>query len=156
MARIKIEVANALRNVARKLEANPAYQWGHMGACNCGFLAQEITSLTQAEIHRRALHRYGDWSEQLNDYCPVNGLPFDEVISELIAFGFDSRDLKNLERLSDPEILQQLKPEERSLRHNIREDVVKYLNTWASLIEAELVRPVNLSKIHQNRLEPVL
>lgn len=138
MARARIEVANALRNAARKLEQSTHYQWGHMGACNCGFLAQEITHLTQAEIHRRALHRYGDWSEQLNDYCPVNGYPFDEVISELIAFGFDSDDLKNLERLSDPRILQTLPAGERHLTHNKREDVVRYLRAWAKLIEDEI------------------
>ncbi|MCU0420127.1 MAG: hypothetical protein MUC38_10795 [Cyclobacteriaceae bacterium] len=149
MARVKIEVANALRNAARKLEASPKYQWGHMGACNCGFLAQEITHLTQAEIHRRALHRYGDWNEQLNDYCPANGLPFDEVISELIAFGFDSEDLKNLERLGDPKVLATLSQHERNLRHNVKADVVKYMNTWAAMIEAELAQKIELPSLER-------
>jgi hypothetical protein len=145
MAKARIEIANVLRTAASKLEKSSAYQWGHMGACNCGFLAQEITKLTQAEIHRRALHRYGDWSEQLNDYCPINGLPFDEVISELIAFGFDSDDLKNLERLSDVAVLRALPTEERNLMHNRKADVVKYMRTWANLIENQVIEKIDIS-----------
>jgi hypothetical protein len=34
-----------------------------MGACNCGFLAQEITHLRKAEIHSRAMQSTGDWNE---------------------------------------------------------------------------------------------
>ncbi len=47
------------------------------------------------------MQRYGDWNEQLNDYCPTSGFPMDELISEMMNFGFDRDDLKNLERLSD-------------------------------------------------------
>src|SRR5277367_1562502 len=120
MAKPSLELIRVLRMAARKLEASPCYQWGHMGACNCGFLAQEVTLLTQAEIHQRAMQGCGDWSEQLNDYCPVNGLPFDAVISALVAIGFDTDDLKHLERLSDPGILMNLPTEERDLIHNVK------------------------------------
>jgi hypothetical protein len=132
MAKASEEVIRVLRKTASNIECSSLYQWGHMGACNCGFLAQEVTQLTKAEIHRRALERHGDWTEHLNDYCPVNGLPFDELISELITFGFDSDDLKHLEKLSDPRILMMLPLEERNLRHNVKRDVVRYLNSWAS------------------------
>jgi hypothetical protein len=100
MARVSTHVIEALRNTTAKLEQSNEYQWGHMGSCNCGFLAQEVTHLSKKEIHTRAMMQHGDWSEQLNDYCPTSGLPMDDVISELIAFGFDSDDLKHLERLS--------------------------------------------------------
>lgn len=142
MAKASIEVIEALRNTAKKLEQSNQYQWGHMGLCNCGFLAQEVTKLTKAEIHYRAMQSSGDWTEQLNDYCPTSGLPMDNLISELMAFGFDSDDLKHLERLSDGRVLQQLPFEKRNLRHNSKQDAVVYLNAWARLLEDEVVQSI--------------
>lgn len=144
MAKASLPLIDALRRTARNLSQRSDYQWGHMGSCNCGFLAQEVTRLTKAEIHRRAMERYGDWNEQLNDYCPASGLPLDEVISEMIAFGFDADDLKHLERLSAPLILRTFPREERNLKHNIKSDVIRYLNAWANLLEQQLVSAVSL------------
>lgn len=144
MARASVEIIEALRKTANTLANTAHYQWGHMGACNCGFLAQEVTKFKKEEIHARAMQRYGDWSEQLNDYCPTSGLPFDDLISELIAFGFDADDLKHLERLSDGMVLRSLPPEQRNLSHNKKADVVTYLLAWAALLEAKLVDKINL------------
>ena len=144
MAKPSLEIVEALRKAAKKIEESDNYQWGHMGACNCGFLAQEVTKLTKAEIHRRAMERHGDWTEHLNDYCPVNGLPFDDIISELIVFGFDSSDLKHLEKLSDPGILRTFSFAERNLQHNVKQDVVKYLKAWIKLLEDELVANIKI------------
>lgn len=144
MARQTLPIIDALRATAAKLQASGIYQWGHMGACNCGFLAQEITKLRKDEIHHRAMQRHGDWNEQLNDYCPTSGLPMDDLISELLAFGFDINDLKHLERLSDPKVLRALPPEHRNLARNIKNDVVLYLHTWANRIEAQMLATVNL------------
>ena len=67
MAQPTLPVIQALRNTAHRLATAP-YQWGHMGSCNCGHLAQTITRLTKAEIHARAMQRYGDWERQSIDY----------------------------------------------------------------------------------------
>jgi len=139
MAKASKKIIQALRNTASSLEKAANYQWGHMGSCNCGFLAQEVTKLNKDQIHSMAMQRYGDWSEQLNDYCPTSGLLIDDLISELIKFGFDSDDLKKLERLSDTNILRNLRSGKRYLNHNSKEDVVDYLSTWADLLEMELV-----------------
>ena len=139
MAKASLEVIDALRNTAKRLEQSNQYQWGHMGLCNCGFLAQEVTKLTKAEIHTRAMQSSGDWNEQLNDYCPTSGLPMDNLISELLALGFDADDLKHLERLSDGRVLQQLPLEKRNLHHNSKKDTVTYMRTWAGLLEEELL-----------------
>jgi glutaredoxin-related protein len=69
MEKPSLPLIMAIRSAAVKLESSTIYQWGHMGACNCGFLAQEVTKLTKEEIHARAMMRHGDWTEQLNDYC---------------------------------------------------------------------------------------
>jgi hypothetical protein len=116
-----------------------------MGLCNCGFLAQEITHFTKAEIHQRAMQRHGDWSEQLNDYCPTSGLPMDDLISELLAFGFDADDLRHLEKLSDGRVLRHIPLHERDLKHNLKKDVVKYLKTWATLLEDELLSKIKIT-----------
>ncbi len=145
MARPSLEIVTVLRTTSKKIEASDTYQWGHMGLCNCGFLAQEITHFTKAEIHERAMQRHGDWTEQLNDYCPTSGLPMDALIADLISFGFDSDDLKHLERLSDGHILRMLPMDERNLKYNLKSDVVKYLKFWANLLEEELVADIKIN-----------
>lgn len=149
MARVTVDVIQALRNTASRLEKSNVYQWGHMGSCNCGFLAQEITRLNKIEIHQRAMQRYGDWNEQLNDYCPTSGLPMDDLISEMLAFGFDTDDLKHLERLSDGRVLRQLPPEQRNLSRNVKSNVVLYLRTWASLLEQQWLASARIPDLQQ-------
>ena len=136
MAQPTLPVIQALRDTASRLTTQAPYQWGHMGSCNCGHLAQTITQLTKAEIHTRAMQRYGDWERQIVDYCPTSGLPIDQTIDEMLALGFSRSDLSHLERLSDPSILAAIPFERRNmLRHNQRDDVVLYLHTWADLLE---------------------
>lgn len=145
-SRISRPLIQALRDTAYQLTAEAPYQWGHMGSCNCGHLAQTITSLTKAEIHARALQRYGDWERQLVDYCPTSGLPFDQTIDEMLALGFSRQDLTYLEKLGDPAVRAAIPFERRNaLRHNQRDDVVLYLRTWADLLEERLLAPVALA-----------
>jgi hypothetical protein len=155
MAQPSLEIVSVLRSTAKKIEASNSYQWGHMGLCNCGFLAQEITHFTKAEIHQRAMQRHGDWTEQLHDYCPSSGLPMDDLISELLSFGFDADDLKHLEKLSDGKVLRLIPLHERDLKHNLKKDVVKYLKTWANLLEDELVANIKIT-LPQEKLQAVL
>lgn len=149
MAKASVELITILRNTADRIETSSLYQWGHMGACNCGFLAQEITHLRKDEIHSRAMEGYGDWTEQLNDYCPTSGLLMDDLISKMISFGFDTDDLKHLERLSDKRILESIPFEERHLKHNIKADAVKYLRAWAMLLENEILTSITLPELRQ-------
>ena len=152
MARNISSVIEVLRTTALELGRSTDYQWGHMGSCNCGYLAQQVTHLTKKQIHSYAMQRYGDWNEQLNDYCPSSGLPMDELISEMLNFGFDRDELKDLERLSDKRILNSLPPNERTLSLNIKTDVIKYLNAWASLLESEYLEEVNLTELYSRQL----
>ena len=145
MAQSTLPVIQALRDTAQRLATQAPYQWGHMGSCNCGHLAQTVTKLTKAEIHARAMQRYGDWERQLLDYCPTSGLPIDQTIDEMLAAGFTRTDLTHLERLSDPVVLAAIPFERRNaLRHNQRDDVVLYLRTWADLLENQLLDDIQL------------
>jgi hypothetical protein len=152
MARSDLNVVNVLRKTAVVLAESSEYQWGHMGSCNCGYLAQQITHLKKNQIHSYAMQRHGDWNEQLNDYCPTSGLPMDDLISEMINFGFDTDDLKNLERLGDKRILSSLPEGERNLYFNLKNDVITYLNTWASLLEEDCVNQIKLTDLYVNQV----
>ncbi len=139
MARSSQYIVKVLRKTADRILESGDYQWGHMGACNCGHLAQEITLHTKAEIHKRAMYGIGDWNDQLNDYCPTSGLPFDDVVAAMLDMGFDIDDLKKLERLSDKNVLDRL-PFPTYLKHNVKEDVAIYITLWADMLEEQLMK----------------
>jgi hypothetical protein len=139
MAYARLELIAALRSTAARIEGGATFRWTHMGACTCGHLAQTLTALTPAEIHRRALERRGDWSEQADDVCGASGLPIDEVHRAMLEAGLELRDIAELERLSGPEVLRTFPVEERQLDHRDPAHVVRYLRAFADLLEARLV-----------------
>jgi hypothetical protein len=144
MARATVDLISALRRTAQRLSGDVSYQWGHMGMCNCGLLAQSITGLAGAEIHQSALVREGDWEQQANDYCPTSGNLIDAVLAAMFDLGVTRDDIRHLEKLSDSAVLRRVG---RYLRFNKREDVVLYMHTWADLLEESLVAPSDQSKI---------
>lgn len=147
MARVSISLIQALREATSELEKSKSYQWGHMGLCNCGHLAQVVCKMDSQSIHQYALQGQGDWSEQTLAYCPTSGLPFDWIISELINFGFDAQDLRHLEKLSDPKVLAHPTVLGKRLLHNKKEDVVEYLNAWTRVLEEEYVSSVQIPEV---------
>ena len=126
------ELIDVLDRTIDRLAGETHYQWGHMGMCNCGHLAQSITGLTHAEIHASALAREGDWEEQANRYCPTSGLLIDSVLAAMFALGLTRDDVRHLEKLSDPRVLRQAGV--AYLRRNQREDVLVYLRAWRALL----------------------
>lgn len=142
MATASINIITALRTTASELENGNRYEWGHMGSCNCGNLAQTITKFSRAEIQKYALEKRGDWSEQLIDYCPTSGYPMDMIIEKMLDFGFSKLDLRNLEWLSDDKILAKLKV--AFLNRNLKSDTILYLKTWADLLEDQLIENIEL------------
>lgn len=136
MARANPELIAAFRKTISKLKKGAPYQWGHMGACNCGNLAQELISISKAEIHKNAMSKSGDWNEQLNDYCPTSGFPMDLMISKLLEKGLSIDELKHLEKLSDPKILSRIPlPKRNNLVKNKLEDVIFYMQIWLEILE---------------------
>jgi hypothetical protein len=151
MAKASFEVINIIRNTAIEISRSNNYQWGHMGACNCGFLAQQVTKLSKGEIHRRAMQGHGDWNEQLNDYCPTSGVLFDDVITALLSAGFDIDDLRHLETLGDKDVRAHIFG--KSISCNNRTDVILYLYTWADLLEEELLENISLPPMEARTLK---
>lgn len=144
MALASPEVIAAIRQTSQNLKNNEAYQWGHMGACNCGHLARVVTPFTKAEIHQYAMAtREGDWSEMVAEYCSVSNAPIDMVIAEMLNSGFTTTDLQNLEYLSDPQILKALN--KSALNRNTRADLISYLDAWAIILENKFIQSVTIS-----------
>jgi hypothetical protein len=147
MARANRKLITALRATAATLQAGAPYRWTHMGACNCGHLAQTVTRLSADDIRRYALERAGEWAEQGLEFCPTSGYPMDAILSALFELGLSSEDLGQLERLTHPEVLRRLPIELRKeLSYRERDHVVLYMRTFAELLE-ELLPPAAAAEI---------
>jgi hypothetical protein len=140
MAKASWNLIGALERTAEKLENGAPYQWGHMGQCNCGNLAQELTSLSPSQIHNYAMEsRKGDWEEQVSAFCNEGEMHIDLVISSMIEAGLSQQDIISLERLSDKQILNRIPEKIRSqIRHNDRSHVAAYMREWASMLKEEV------------------
>ena len=137
MAKPSLKLIRAIRNTVRKLVHNGPYQWGHMGSCNCGLLAQEMTQVSKADIHSLAMHSEGSWTDQSRAYCPTSGLPMDLLIGAMLDYGLEINDLEYLEKLSGPRVLRYLGL--THLRYNQRNHVIQYMKAWAALLENDLL-----------------
>ena|SRR2546428_6441092 len=143
----KLRLIVALQEAAMEIKINSSYQWGHMGSCNCGFLAQKLTNLDKATIHNLAMARSGDWREQLNDYCPDSGHPMDHLIFDLLQFGLTTQELAHLERLSDPCILNRIDKEKDKLNFNNSDHVALYMTTWANMLADQYSNSIKLTEL---------
>ena len=68
MAYPTLQLIQALRKTADRLETSAEYKWSHFAHCNCGHLAQTVTGLSAREIQDGAMRREGDWGEQAVAY----------------------------------------------------------------------------------------
>lgn len=139
MAIASTELIQALRRTARRIRSGSRFQWTHMGACNCGHLAQTVTALAPARIHSFAIEKEGEWAEQAFDHCPSSGHRMDEILAALMELGFSSADIANLERLNDRKVLRGMPAGMREADYRNREHAVVYMETWADLLEDELL-----------------
>jgi hypothetical protein len=144
MAKPSIELVQALRETANRLQKGAHYAWGHHGACNCGNLLQVITRLDEAEILTRAHTSSGEWTEITAESCPVTGAPVDVLISMLEAAGLTPTDIQHIEYLDDKEVLQYLSGGFRWLKRNNRQDVIDYFKAFANLLEKKRLREISI------------
>lgn len=136
MTRATPELVSALRQTASRLREGSSFAWGHMGSCICGHLAQTVTDLPAAEIHRRAMERHGDWGQQSVDHCPASGLAIDHVIERMLALGLTLSDIRQLEQLGDARVLRRVPA--KWLRRQDRAHAVQYMEAFAEMLEEEL------------------
>ncbi|MEO7767925.1 MAG: hypothetical protein ABIS01_10880 [Ferruginibacter sp.] len=150
MAKPTIELIAALRETASRLQNGAFYAWGHHGACNCGNLVQAVTSFTKEEVLRYAHTGTGEWTEIAQEFCPATNAPLTLVITRLEKIGLTPVDIHNIEYLSDKAVLQNLPGGFRWLKRNNKEHVIKYLQTFANLLEDKWLHNIDIS------IEPVM
>jgi hypothetical protein len=139
MARANKTLIAALRTTAARLQLGAHYRWTHLGACNCGHLAQTVTHLDADAIRRYAMERAGEWADQVLEFCPTSGYPIDEILRALFELGLTRDDVAQLEKLSSPDVLRRLPVEQRvQLSFRERDHVIVYMRAFADLLEEEL------------------
>lgn len=105
------------------MEAAPfKYNWLELRSCNCGLIAQVITGKNHTEIHNEfigyAVTSYNKlnppsrknvdptWTDMAEEFCPLTGMPKQELFKVLHDSGLTRKEIHHLEYLSDPEILE--------------------------------------------------
>jgi hypothetical protein len=144
MAYPNLPLIHALRQTAANLRGGATYAWGNHGACNCGNLLQVVCDIPREEVQRFAQTGIGEWTELAEDYCGVTGAPVHLMLSRLEAIGLTLSDIQNLEYLDNREVLDRLPGGFRWLKKNMREDVVAYFETFAEMLEDQLVDEIAL------------
>jgi hypothetical protein len=144
MAHATTKLVQVLREAAQNLRAGAPYAWGHHGSCNCGHLLQVVTCLSKSEILEYAQSTQGEWTEIAEEYCSVSDAPVNLLISRLEKLGLTPTDIHNLEYLEDRQVLQNLPGGFRWLKRNVREDVIVYFETMASMLEEQLEKSIKL------------
>jgi hypothetical protein len=142
MAYPNLTLIEALRQAARQLRDGASYAWGHHGSCNCGHLLQVVTHLSKEEILRYAHTGRGEWTEIAEDYCHVSSAPAYMLIGKLEGIGLTPTDIHCLEYLKDRAVLERLPNGFRWLQKNVRKDVILYFETFAQLLEEQLMSPL--------------
>lgn len=134
------KLINALKETAERLKNGNHYAWGNHGSCNCGNLLQVLTPFDSKDILSIAQTGIGEWTELAEETCSITNLPVAELLGVLQQAGLTPVDIHNIEYLEDKSVLRALPGGFRWLKRNVREDVIVYLETFASLLEAELIR----------------
>ena len=142
MAHPNLTLIDALRDTASRLKNGAPYAWGNHGTCNCGNLLQVVTQLKKEEILAYAHTGIGEWTELAEDYCPTTNAPVNLLLFKLQQIGLTPTDIHNLEYLEDRKVLEQLEGGFRWLKRNERADVILYFETYANLLENQLIDSV--------------
>ena len=142
MAKPTLELIDALRQTANNLKLGAHYAWGNHGACNCGNLVQTVAHLTKEEILTYAHAGIGEWTELAVDFCPVSNAPIDLLLKKLQVIGLTPSDIHHLEYLDDRSVLTLLPGGFRWLKRNVREDVIAYFETFASILEESFLAQI--------------
>jgi hypothetical protein len=105
--------------------------------------------LSKEEIVRHAQTVYGEWTEIAEEYCGVSNAPAYLLVSKLEKLGLTPTDIHHLEYLQDRSVLQNLPGGFRWLQKNVREDVVLYFETLATMLEERLIATIELPKVEE-------
>ncbi|MGA1525967.1 MAG: hypothetical protein ACO4CZ_18540 [Planctomycetota bacterium] len=129
-----LRLAFALRKTADRLADGARYEWGHVGRCNCGHVAQTLTDFDDRQILRIFGQDLSEWTEHARNRCADTNRDLVALFDVLHTAGMSHEDVLHLENLSDPRILARMPDGDRDLQRNERHDVVRYLRAYADLL----------------------
>mgnify|MGYP003575471747 FL=1 len=152
MAYPNLTLIGALRQAAQNLRSGAPYAWGNHGACNCGHVLQVVTHLSRQEILKYAHTGIGEWTEIAEEYCGVTNAPAQLMVSKLEAIGLTPTDIHCLEYLKDKAVLERLPGGFRWLQKNVREDVILYFETFAQMLEEQLLHRIPLPEVQTRQM----
>jgi hypothetical protein len=147
MAKPSLQLIDALKKAANRIaDDKDSYNWKAIGACNCGNLVQEVTNFTAKEISNFGIKKHGDWQSISLLYDKNSGYEIDNIISQLLDMGLDLEDFTYLENLSCPKVLAYI-GENIVLKRDDPDDAVLYLNSWANMLEEELIQNISIELV---------
>lgn len=147
MANASVEIIQALRNTAKRInQIKGAYNWKHLGTCNCGNLVQELTGQNAKQIHLEGIKKHGDWEMLVYLYNEESTYQIDQTIKSLLDLGFTLEDIVQLENLSNQEIINNISFLKQNLKRDNKQDVILYLETWANMLEEELIQQIEVEE----------
>lgn len=156
MAYPNLKLIESLRKTATNLRNGAFYAWGNQGACNCGNLVQVVTNLTPKEIVQYVQQTsLGEWTEMAEEFCPITNAPVNLLVAKLEALGLTTTDIHHLEYLNDTKVLKNLPGGFRYLNRNEREHAILYFETFAQMLESELLKNINIENVLVDDLEVV-
>ncbi|TAF77443.1 MAG: hypothetical protein EAZ53_02625 [Bacteroidetes bacterium] len=154
MAYPNLKLIESLRKTATNLRNGAFYAWGNQGACNCGNLVQVVTNLTPKEIVQYVQQTsLGEWTEMAEEFCPITNAPINLLVAKLEALGLTTTDIHHLEYLNDTKVLKNLPGGFRYLNRNEREHAILYFETFAQMLENELLKNINIENVLADNLE---
>jgi hypothetical protein len=107
-------------------------------------LVQSVTSFSKDEVLRYAHTGTGEWTELAIEFCPVTNAPLGLIFARLNEIGLTPTDIHHIEYLSDKAVLQQLPGGFRWLKRNKKEDAIDYFETFANLLEDQLLEHMDV------------
>ncbi|MGA0059943.1 MAG: hypothetical protein ACO3RU_10180, partial [Planctomycetota bacterium] len=111
-----LRLAFALRKTADRLADGARYEWGHVGRCNCGHVAQTLTDFDDRQILRIFGQDLSEWTEHARNRCADTNRDLVALFDVLHTAGMSHEDVLHLENLSDPRILARMPDGDRDLQ----------------------------------------
>jgi len=175
------KLITAIRQAADALENGTFnYQWSKPHQCNCGVVASALLGKTPKQLNK--MIPKGDsrsWKNMVEEFCPVSGTPRRVIFQKLMDCGMTTKDMVELEALSNPKVLAKCNFGKEVYTHTTgwlwwkkthvhevvnkaqfdhKAHVVIYLRAWANLLseqEDEISIQQVPSRVTQLSAQPV-
>lgn len=112
------------------------YAWTDSASCNCGILAQQIMNCNGSELRKDIDTSHGLWSDGARyfEQCRKTGVPINIIFQKFYEIGLTSKDIIQLENLSNKKIIRKAKLE-NNLKIGDKDNLIKYMKAWIELLQ---------------------